>query len=477
MLKTGSTHQARVIWDLADCHPTLAEALRSRISKGIAVLPTLGLDAAERLAFVDQTLATTPYQARKLGGRLAKAIIADGATDLLLPAQPAALSGTCYDALVIGLSQGGYVDNRFRKSQRPGLGTLFQRGMAKAQREQLNTQQAAISWARDLINQPAGQLGPAEFVSAAKKAFKGSDCTLRVLDEATCRRHGMGCLLTVGAASPRRPRLLVIEYPGSENSGKKRAQKTAKKGQSAQKKIPHLALVGKGVTFDTGGLQIKPGQAMSLMRKDMGGAASVAAAMLSIAQQRPKHAIRAYLPLADNAIDGNAFRPGDVLTAMDGTTVEVGHTDAEGRLLLADALCLARQEGCQTAVTVATLTGAALVALGRLHVPVMGDQPIVDGLLAAAEQQGELGWQLPLIDEHRAMVRGQVADLTNSTGQADAGTITAGAFLQHFAAEVPFAHCDISPASWISQPHDLGPAGATGVWIDTLVQFALQWNP
>lgn len=457
MYRTGSSQLARLTWDLDGVNESLLKALTSRLNQSIALLPTLDLDKAQRLAYVELDGVQSPYQARKCGGRLAKALLADGADTCELPAPPQGWPKEQYDAFLLGLSQGGYVDNRYRKNAKANLMSLRGGALSKSRRDQLNTRASAIQWARDRINQPAQDMGPAEFVQSAKSFLRGSGCKMRVLKEKDLEALGAGCHLAVGRASPRRPRTLVIEWPGT-------GKKASNKG--------FTALVGKGVTFDTGGLQIKPGDSMSLMRKDMGGAATVAAAMSIIAQSKCPHPVRAYLPLADNAIDGSAFRPGDVLTAIDGTTVEIGHTDAEGRLLLADALCLARQEGATTLLTVATLTGAALYALGRLHVPVMGDDSVIHPLLNAAHRVGEQGWQLPLTVEHQDMVRGKVADLTNSSGVPDAGTITAGAFLKHFAGEQDFGHCDISPASWMTGPHDLGPAGATGVWVETLAAFA-----
>ena len=457
MFLNGNSSVARLTWQLNEVNDILAAALKARLKNHVALLPSLGHDKSERLAFVELDGIESAYQARKCGGRLAKALIADGADSCQLPAPPEQLSTEHYDAFLLGLSQGGYVDNRYRSKNQPELAKLLGGNLSKSRREQLNTRAMSIAWARDRINEPAEDLGPAEFVQAAKSFLRGSGCKIRVIGEEGLEKLGAGCHLAVGRASPRRPRILVVDWPGQ--------------GKASQKRN-FLALVGKGVTFDTGGLQIKPGSAMSLMRKDMGGAATVTAAMKIIAQSNCSHPVRAYVPLADNAVDGSAFRPGDVLKAIDGTTVEIRHTDAEGRLLLADAMCLARKEGAKRLVTVATLTGAALVALGRLHVPVMGDEELINNLLNAAQTIGELGWQLPLTSEHQAMVRGSVADLTNSTEMPDAGTITAGAFLKHFADGKEFGHCDISPASWMTSAHDLGPAGATGVWVDTLARFA-----
>ena len=296
---------------------------------------------------------------------------------------------------------------------------------------------------------PEGQAADRVAIDLARAA----GLRLRVLNERACAKLGMGCLLAVGRASPRRPRMLVLELPG--------------KGSEAP-----LAICGKGVCFDTGGLNIKTGDGMLLMRKDMGGAAAALCA-LAAATGSQRRTVRAYLPLVENAISGEAFRPGDVLRAMDGTTVEIGNTDAEGRLILADAIALARREGAGRIVSVATLTGAAMTALGRVHVPLMAtDDSLADDLLGSARATGEKLWRLPLDAEHRAMVRGQVATLNNAPGGGEAGCITAGAFVAHFAGSTPFAHLDISPASWMPKPWDLGPPGATGTIVTTLARLA-----
>jgi leucyl aminopeptidase len=304
-------------------------------------------------------------------------------------------------------------------------------------------------------------MGPEEFEKTVKKAARGSGLKIKVLEEKDCKDMGMGCLTAVGAGSHRPSKMLILDWKGT---------------QKAKGKTSVQALCGKGICFDTGGLNVKPDKSMLLMRKDMGGAATVAAAMIAIAKLNGEKAVRAYLPLAENALGPEAFRPGDILTACDGTTVEIGHTDAEGRLVLADAIALAVRDGAKSITSVATLTGAALVALGRIHVPVMGDKKEVQLLLDGAQQCGEKAWQLPLEDEHHQMVKGKFADLNNA-GNGEAGCITAGAFLKHFAGDTPFAHCDISPASWKPSAHSLGAEGATGTWINTLIStFGNTWD-
>lgn len=361
------------------------------------------------------------------------------------------------EIFLAGMAQGSYSFDRYRPGpKQKALRLRLRQALPAAGSKRTAAVLEATAACRDLINTPARDCGPADFVAAAKALCKGTGLRLTVWDAPRLRKEGCDCIHTVGVAAGkgRAPRLLMIDWPGSKAAGKP------------------LALCGKGVCFDTGGLQIKPGKSMELMRKDMGGAATVLAAMLVHARSKSRRAVRAYLPLVENAIAGDAFRPGDVLTAADGTTIEVGHTDAEGRLVLADALSIAYRDGARALVTVATLTGAAMVALGRIHVPLMAtDDALADGLQAAAQSCGEKMWRLPLDEDHHALVRAsRLATLTNSAGP-EASCITAGAFLAHFAKDRPFAHLDISPASWKDGNHELGPAGATGVMVDTLARF------
>lgn len=423
-------------------------------SKPVAAVPSLGLVPQLAVACAQGHDADDMLAIRRRAGVIAQVVTTRKRLAYESDNNPVNIRQT-----VMGFIQGAYTFDRYKSAHSTCLKQCDLLGISgRAARAAVREGEIignATSFCRDLINTPAADLGPADFVREAKKACKGTGLRLRILDEAACQKKKMGALLAVGAASAadRRARLLVVEWNGKNTTRKK----------------DFIALCGKGVVFDTGGLNIKPGRSMQLMRKDMGGAATVLSAMIALAQLNGKQSIRAYLPLVENSISAEAFRPGDVLTAADGTTIEIGNTDAEGRLALADAMCLAKQEGAQKLVTVATLTGAAMVALGRIHVPIMGDQDIVDQLSHAATSSGEKVWQLPMDDDHKTMVRGKMADLTNSDGSGEAGCITAGAFLSYFAGNLPFAHCDISPASWQNKQHALGPAGATGVLVSTLV--------
>lgn len=430
----------------------LAAALAQRLGSGVAGVATLGLVPAPMVVAVKPPAATDSVAWRRYGGRVARALEADGHTSAAC-CLPSNLARADAHQLLVGIGMGAYADDRYRSAPARLRQVVVIGGGAKLVAA-AGDEIAATALARDLVNCPAGDLGPAEFEAEARGVAKAAGLRFKLLNEAACRKLGMGCLLGVGQASPRRPRLAVLESPAGVGRGKP------------------LALVGKGVCFDTGGLGIKPAAGMRLMRKDMGGAATVLAAMQLAAARGFNRPVRAYLPLVDNAIDGTAMRPGDILTAMDGTTVEIGHTDAEGRLILADAMALAKRDGAAEMITVATLTGAALYALGRVRVPIMGhDDALIGRLEAAAEAAGERVWRLPFDDDYHRLVRGKVAQLTNSSGQPDAGCITAGCFLNHFAGQVPFAHCDISPASWQEGAHDLGPAGATGVLVASLARL------
>jgi len=355
---------------------------------------------------------------------------------------------------LLGLSQGAYSFERYKSKKRPSLAGVkllgAKAGDKKAMAEAGDLAES-IRLCRDWVNTPAEDMGPEQFVQEARAVAKGTALKIRVMGEKECQKAGMGALLAVGRASHRKPRLLIVDWFGS-------------RGKS------FAALCGKGVCFDTGGLGLKPAGGMLLMRKDMGGAATVLATMRALALLKVKKNIRAYIPLVENSLGPDAFRPGDILKVCDGQTVEVSHTDAEGRLVLADAIAYAKKQGAKEILTIATLTGAATVTLGKIHVPIMGDRQIIKRLEKGAKNSGEKVWQMPMDEEHRLMVKGKYADLTNSDGSGEAGCITAGAFLWHFAGETPFAHCDISPTCWKNSSHDLGPAGATGVLVSTLVE-------
>jgi len=455
---------AQVVFTSAGLPRALVTALRRRhVSEPVVALDPLGHLPVSVLISALAPDWTSALAMRRRCGVIGRALLATK-QDTVALLLPAAVTLAALEAIVLGLTQGMYAWDRYLPAKatrlrrlvlvHPGADAAWQRPAQLALHAA-----ACVAECRDQVNTPAEDCGPDHIEAAARAWARAAGLKLTLHDEAACRRLKLGALLAVGRASHRAPRLLVLDWPGT-SSGRAKP----------------LALCGKGVCFDTGGLDLKTAKGMELMRKDMGGAATVLAAMRILAARRCPRPVRAYLPLVENAVGPDAMRPGDVLTAGDGTTIEVGNTDAEGRLILADAMVQARRDGAAGLVTVATLTGAALVALGRIHVPLMGTHDgLVGAIETAARATGEKVWRLPLDDEHRAKVRGIAATLTND-GDGEAGCITAGAFLAHFAKGLPFAHLDISPMCWMTRPHDLGPVGATGVMVSTLVAAVEAWR-
>jgi len=313
----------------------------------------------------------------------------------------------------------------------------------------------AVRLCRDLVNTPPGDLRPADFAQAALDACRPHGLTVEVLDEKALKKGGFGGLLGVGAGSSHPPRLVRIGYDGG-------------RGAKAS-----LHLVGKGITFDSGGLSLKPPQGMEWMKSDMGGAAAVIATLCAVAQLKPSINVVGWVPTAENMPSGQAIRPSDVLTIRGGKTVEVLNTDAEGRLILADAIVRAGEEKPDYVIDVATLTGAQVVALGSYVYAVMGnDDELRDRVLDAAATAGEQAWPMPLPQELRKSLDSEVADIAN-VGERNGGMLTAGVFLKEFVPDgVPWAHLDIAGPSFNQgEAHGYTPKGGTGVPVRTLVQL------
>jgi leucyl aminopeptidase len=310
---------------------------------------------------------------------------------------------------------------------------------------------------RDIANTPGGDMTPDLLGKAAKAVLKGTKATVKVLDEKQIAKLKMGGVLGVGQGAQAKPRFIIIEYKGK-----------------AKKITGPIVFVGKGITFDTGGLQVKPGMAMYEMHMDMSGGAAVIGAIGAIAKLGlPGHFI-GLIPAAENAVSGTAMRPGDVLTMMSGTTVDVLHTDAEGRLVLADGLHYARQFKPRLVIDVATLTGAALVALGQhAHVIMTKDRELEDTLRDLGEESGDYTFPLPLWDEYKAYTKGVNADIANiPSGDPRAGSsINCGMFLAHFTKDLLWAHIDMVPRM-TSVPSDKLAKGATGEPVRLLVKIA-----
>jgi leucyl aminopeptidase len=317
----------------------------------------------------------------------------------------------------------------------------------------------AVCLTRDMVNTAPSDLHPKEFAEAAVAAVKGLKVDVEVLDEKALKRGGYGGIMGVGQGSAHPPRLVRLAYTHP------RAKKS-------------LHLVGKGITFDSGGLSLKPANAMETMKCDMGGAAAVLAALTAIARLKLPVNVTAWAPLAENMPSGSAQRPSDVLTTYGGRTVEVLNTDAEGRLVLADALERASEENPDFIIDVATLTGAAMIALGRRTSGVMAnDDALRAAVCDAAGRAGEQMWPMPLPEELRSSLDSSIADIAN-VGDRNGGMLVAGLFLKEFIGSndgtpIPWAHLDIAgPAFNATEAYGYTPKGGTGAAVATLVQFA-----
>ncbi|MDQ3071313.1 MAG: leucyl aminopeptidase [Acidobacteriota bacterium] len=317
-----------------------------------------------------------------------------------------------------------------------------------------------IAWscnrARALADEPGNHLPPRVFAERAVTALEGAPVSVEILDEHQLAALGMGLLLGVGMGSAEPPRLLVMRY---EPAGAPVA--------------PVLGLVGKGITFDTGGISIKPAEGMERMKDDMAGGASVVAAMRAIALIGGPHRVIGVVPMAENMPGSRAIRPGDVLTSASGKTVEVINTDAEGRLVLADGLWYAAREGATHLVDVATLTGACVVALGRIHSGLFGyPDAWRDEVREAGARGGDRLWPLPTDDDYFEQLKSEIADMANVGGRPG-GAVTAAVFLKQFADGRPWAHLDIAATAWAEEAKPWQPKGATSVAVRTLVELAL----
>jgi len=314
---------------------------------------------------------------------------------------------------------------------------------------------ARSTWvARDLINAPANDVHPSHLAKVAADIATEVGLGLQVFERADCREMGMGLFLGVAAGSEQPPKFIHLTYTPAGRSRKR------------------VAVIGKGITFDSGGLDLKSAEGMLRMKDDMSGAAAVLGIMQALPALKPAVEVHGLIAATENMPSGAAIRPGDILTAMNGTTIEIGNTDAEGRLTLADAICYAAQKvGADEIVDMATLTGACVVALGPLCSGLFAnDQGLAKRLLAAAATAGERVWQLPLIDEYRENLKSDVADL-NNVGPRGGGAITAGLFLKEFAGDKSWAHLDIAGPAFSEKDTPLAPKGATGYAVRTILTY------
>ncbi len=316
----------------------------------------------------------------------------------------------------------------------------------------------SVSLARDLQNTPAGHLTPEILAEQASKMCAEAGVESRVLGPDEMAELKMGALLGVAKGSVEEPRLIVMDYvPKGESRGT-------------------LAVCGKGVTFDTGGISLKPGLNMGDMKFDMSGAAATVGILRAAARLKLPVRVVGIIPAVENMPDGRAMKPGDVLTAMNGKTIEVDNTDAEGRLVLADALCYAQQFEPDAIVDLATLTGAVIIALGHVATGMMGtDVDLKRRLRDSGDHTGERVWEMPLWDDYEEAIKGKTADI-NNTGGRPAGTINGGMFLKHFAGDVPWCHLDIAGTAWNVKEKSYISEGGTGVGVRLITRLLREWG-
>jgi leucyl aminopeptidase len=313
----------------------------------------------------------------------------------------------------------------------------------------------ATNLARDMGNEPANYMTPSQMAETAEELANKHDLGVRVFDRDDMEAMGMGALLGVAKGSCQPPKLITLTYKGDEGS------------QEA------LGFLGKGITFDSGGISIKPSEGMGEMKDDMAGAAAVIAALAAIAQLKPRINVTGIVPATENLPSGTALKPGDILRAMNGKTIEVISTDAEGRLILADALSYAVRQGVSALIDLATLTGACRIALGMSYSGLFGnDQDWIDKVLKAAERAGERMWHMPMPEEYKEQIKSEVADVKN-TGNRYGGAITAALFLAEFVDKTPWVHIDIAGPRLSHNESGYTVKGATGVGVRTLVELAL----
>jgi leucyl aminopeptidase len=369
-------------------------------------------------------------------------------------------------ALVEGAVLGSYRFDRFRSAgadeatptrvERLVLATTAgERDAVEAEARIAAVTAAAANRARDLQNLPANELTPIALAQRAEEiASAHENVTAEVLDREAIAAAGMGGLVAVSAGSVQEPRLIALRYQGGGGGER-------------------IGLVGKAVTFDSGGISIKPSAGMHEMKMDMSGGAAVLETIDAIAELGLELDLVAAIPATENMPSGSAIKPGDVIRQLNGKTVEVNNTDAEGRLILADALTYAvRELGAQRLIDIATLTGAVLIALGSTYAALIAnDDDWAQAVLDAASESGELAWRLPLHPEYKQITKGTVADLTNASAKRKAGTIYAGSFLEEFVDEVPWAHLDIAGTAWDTGREYVGK-GATGFGVRLFVRLA-----
>ena len=398
----------------------------------------------------------------KAGAALTAKFLTSGETSIVLDLSDSGLSATDAASVLLGLRLRGWRHDEYRtklkEDQKITLTAVTVLGApdgAEAAWADAAAVATGVEFTRHLVAEPANKIFPVSFVEKCAKMFEGTGAELIVLDDDQMEKLGMGSLLGVGLGSEQPSRILAIRWNGGEAGAKP------------------MCFVGKGVTFDTGGISIKPAAGMEDMKWDMGGAGAVAGAMLALATRKAKANVVGVMGLVENMPDGKAQRPGDVVTSMSGQTIEVINTDAEGRLVLCDALHWAQQEFSPLAIVdFATLTGAIIISLGNEYAGLFSnDDDLAAKLDAAGKATGDKLWRMPLAPAYDKLIDSPIADMKN-VGPRGGGSITAAQFLQRFIAKgTPWAHCDIAGMAWADKPGTTWDKGATGYGVRLMDQY------
>jgi leucyl aminopeptidase len=401
----------------------------------------------------DGTGAAAIDGVRRAAGAAGKAARARGVGAVALSVPNLDATGSA--AAVEGFSAGNYKFDRYKAEgdRKAGATSLDLLGGDAAQLDVAKALAAGQTLARDLVNEPAAVIYPESLADQAR-ALRDLGLEVTVWDHKKLKKNGMGGITAVGQGSKRKPRFIHLSWT-PENPTRK------------------VALIGKGVTFDAGGLSIKPSSGMQTMRCDMGGSATVLGVMRAVGMLKPDVEVHGVIGAAENMLGGNAFKLGDVLTMYNGKTVEIHNTDAEGRLCLADCLAYASKLGVDEMVDIATLTGAAVVALGEHYTALMSqNDDLADRLLSHADHAGEGLWRLPLPDFYKEKLKAEWGTLKNVGGRA-AGSITAGLFLSEFVDGPDWAHLDIAGPAFLDKPRRQYASGGTGAMVPTLTRWVL----
>jgi leucyl aminopeptidase len=391
-----------------------------------------------------------------------------GVASIATVAQGAGINGINFEAAAQAITEGAllglYLFRKHITKEEDKIGEVKQLSIVSSDKAQPQLEAGSnkgrilaevTNLARDMVNEPANYMTPIHMAEAARKLAGSYRLEINVLEREQMAELGMGALLGVAQGSRQPPKFITLYYKGKESTEL------------------DVALAGKGITFDSGGISIKPSEKLEEMKGDMAGGAAVMAALAGIAQLKPKINVMAIVPATENLPDGNALKPGDVLTAMNGKTIEIISTDAEGRLILADALSYAKKQGAKLMIDVATLTGAIRIALGDICTGAFGNnQELTNKVIAAGAEAGELIWQMPMYDEYKEQNKSDIADIKNVGGRL-AGAITAAKFLAEFVGDTPWVHLDIAGTGLGEKERGYQVKGATGVPVRTLINLVL----